>query len=121
VFFGSPGLGTGDIRDLKLAPGHASYIEAPWDPVGDLGAFGADPSFLGGVVHASARESTVVDPVTGEIRHFDEVTGHVSYLVDNSTSQYNMSVVIAGARDRQVGDVGVGRGDFLIPSARVLL
>jgi hypothetical protein len=121
VFFGSPGLGTGDIRDLKLAPGHASYIEAPWDPIGDVGAFGADPSFLGGVVHASARESTVVDPVTGEIRHFDEVTGHNAYLVDNSTSQYNMSVVIAGARDRQVGDVGIGLGDVLIPSARVLL
>jgi hypothetical protein len=121
VFFGSPGLGTGDIRDLKLVPGHASYIEAPWDPIGDVGAFGADPSFLGGVVHASARESTVVDPVTGEVRHLDEVTGHVSYLVDNSTSQYNMSVVIAGARDRQVFDPGIGLGDALIPGGRVLL
>jgi hypothetical protein len=121
VFFGSPGLGTGDIHDLKLAPGHASYIEAPWDPIGDVGAFGADPSFLGGVVHASARESTVLDPVTGEVRHFDEVTGHVSYLVDNTTSQYNMSVVIAGARDRQVFDPGIGLGDVLIPNARVLL
>jgi uncharacterized protein YukE len=121
VFFGSPGLGTGDIRDLKLAPGHASYIEAPWDPVGDLGAFGADPSFLAGVVHASARESTLVDPVTGEIRHFDEVTGHVSYLVDNSTSQYNMSVVIAGARDRQVFDAGIGLGDAFVLNAKANL
>jgi len=121
VFFGSPGLGTGDIRDLKLAPGHASYIEAPWDPVGDVGAFGPDPSFLGGVVHASARDSTVVDPVTGEVRHFDEVTGHVSYLVDNSTSQYNMSVVIAGARDRQVYDHGIGLGDAFFPIVKARL
>jgi uncharacterized protein YukE len=120
VFFGSPGLGTSDIRDLKLAPGHASYIEAPWDPVGDVGAFGRDPSWLSEVVHASARESTVVDPVTGEVRHFDEVSGHVSYLADNSTSQYNMSVVIAGARDRQVSDAGIGIGDVLVQSARPL-
>ena len=121
VFFGSPGLGTGDLRDLKLAPGHASYIEAPWDPIGDVGVFGTDPSFLGGVVHASARESTVVDPATGQIRHLDEVTGHVSYLVDNSTSQYNMSVVIAGARDRQVFDGGIGLGDVLVLDAKASL
>jgi hypothetical protein len=62
-----------------------------------------------------------VDPVTGEIRHFDEVTGHVSYLVDNSTSQYNMSVVIAGARDRQVFDAGIGLGDAFVLNAKANL
>jgi hypothetical protein len=113
VFFGSPGLGTSHLQDLKLAPGHASYIEARWDPVGDVGAFGRDPSHLSGIEHASARESTVVDPVTGEIHHFDEVTGHVSYLADDSTSQYNISVVIAGAPERQVDDSGEGFGDVL--------
>jgi uncharacterized protein YukE len=113
VFFGSPGLGTSDIHDLKLAPGHASYIEAPWDPVGDVGVFGRDPSWLSEVVHASARESTVVDPVTGEIRHFTESTGHSEYLVDNSTSQYNMSVIVAGVPDRAVHDSGEGFGDVL--------
>jgi Alpha/beta hydrolase len=113
VFFGSPGLGTKHLQDLKLAPGHASYIEARWDPVGDVGVFGRDPSHVSGIEHASARESTVVDPVTGESRHFDEVTGHVSYLVDDSTSQYNMSVVIAGVSDRQVDDSGEGFGDVL--------
>ena len=61
----------------------------------------------------SARAATVVDPVTGETRRFDEVTGHVSYLVDNSTSQYNMSVVVAGLPERRVYDDGEGLGDLL--------
>ena len=113
VFFGSPGLGTDHIQDLKLAPGHAYYVEARRDPVGDTGVFGIDPSHLGGMEHASARASTVVDPVTGEIRHFTESTGHSSYLVDKSTSQYNMSVVVAGVPDRRVYDSGEGIGDVL--------
>lgn len=113
VFFGSPGIETNHLDDLLLAPGHAFYIEAPWDPVGDFGSFGSDPSHLDGMEHASARASTVVDPVTGEVRHFDEVTGHISYLVDNSTSQYNMSVVVAGLPDRRVYDRGEGFGDVL--------
>ena len=113
VFFGSPGLGTNHVEDLKLADGHAYYIEARWDGVGDLGAFGIDPSHMDGIEHASARESTVVDPVTGETRHFREVMGHLSYLDDDSTSQYNMAVVVAGVPDRRVHDEGEGVGDVL--------
>jgi hypothetical protein len=113
VFFGSPGLGTSHIEDLKLAPGHAYYIEARHDGVGDLAAFGIDPSHMDGVEHASARDSTVVDSLTGEIRHFNEVTGHSSYLLDDSTSQYNMSVVVGGVPDQRVYDGGRGLGDLL--------
>ncbi len=118
VLFGSPGLGTSHGEDLKLATadsdgGQISYIEAKGDPVGDLGVFGADPSHLAGIDHASARAATVLDPVTGEVRHFSGVTGHASYLVDNSTSQYNMSVVVAGLPERQVYDLGMGLGDVL--------
>lgn len=113
VFFGSPGLGTNSADDLNLAPGHAYYIEAGWDLVGDLGVFGIDPSHMSGIEHASARVSTVLDPVTGEIRTFTGVTGHNSYLVDDSTSQYNMSVIVAGEPDRRVLDNGEGVGDVL--------
>jgi Alpha/beta hydrolase len=113
VFFGSPGLGTNRADDLDLAPGHAYYIEAGWDVVGDLGVFGMDPSHLSGIEHASARESTVLDPVTGERRTFAGVTGHNSYLVDDSTSQYNMSVIVAGEPGRRVYDRGEGVGDVL--------
>jgi hypothetical protein len=113
VFFGSPGIGTSHVDDLLVPEGHTHYIEARWDPVGDLGRFGIDPSHMDGIVHASAKESTVVDPMTGETRHFTEVTGHNSYLVDDSTSQYNMSVVVAGVPDRRVSDRGLGVGDVL--------
>ena len=113
VVFGSPGLGTSHLQDLLLAGGHVYYIEARRDAVGDLGYFGIDPSHLAGVEHASARESAVVDPVTGELRSFKEVIGHSSYLVDDSTSQYNMSVVVGGVPDRRVHDDGEGIGDVL--------
>ncbi len=113
VFFGSPGIGTNHVEDLSVPKSHTYYIEAELDPVGDLGHFGIDPSHLTGVEHASAKESTVVDPITGEIRHFTGVTGHASYLVDKSTSQYNMSVVVAGLPDRRVYDDGMGLGDVL--------
>ena len=113
VFFGSPGLDTNNVKDLSVPQGHAYYIEARWDPVGDLGYFGMDPSHLAGIEHASAKASTVVDPMTGETRHFAEVTGHSSYLVDDSTSQYNMSVVVAGVPQRRVFDPGEGVGDVL--------
>jgi uncharacterized protein YukE len=113
VFFGSPGLGTDHLEDLKVASGHVNYIEARRDVVGDAGHFGIDPSHMSGMDHPSARESTVVDPATGEVRHFSEVTGHSSYLLDDSTSQYNMSVVVAGVPDRRVHDPGKGFGDVL--------
>jgi hypothetical protein len=113
VFFGSPGIGTDHLRDLRLAPGHAAYIEADWDPVGDLPRFGMDPSHLLGMGHPSALDATVVDPLTGEVRRFNEVTGHNSYLLDDSTSQYNMSVLVAGEPDRQVSEPGVDLGDVL--------
>ena len=113
VFFGSPGIGTNDVNDLSVPPGHTYYIEARTDFIGDLGYFGIDPSHMDGVEHASAKASTVVDPMTGEIRKFAEVTGHSSYLVDDSTSQYNMSVVVAGLPDHRVFDRGEGVGDVL--------
>jgi len=113
VFFGSPGIGTSHLQDLRLDGGHAYYIEARQDAVGDLGYFGVDPSHLAGIEHASAKASTVVDPVTGQIRQLKEVVGHSSYLDDDSTSQYNMSVVVGGVPDQRVHDSGEGLGDVL--------
>ena len=37
--------------------------------------------------------------------------GHSDYLTQDSTSQYNMSVVVAGLHDRRVDDEGRGLGD----------
>jgi hypothetical protein len=102
VFFGSPGLGTDHVEDLRLAPGHAYYIEASGDLVGDLGIFGADPSSMSGMEHLSAAASDVVDPATGAISHRDGVTGHNSYLLDGSTSQRNMASIVEGVPDRRI-------------------
>ena len=49
VVFGSPGIGTDHVGDLHVPPGHTGVVEAPWDPVADLGWFGDDPNRLDGV------------------------------------------------------------------------
>jgi hypothetical protein len=137
VFFGSPGLGTDNANALKLSAGadaatanaasanaasanaasanagRLAYIEAQLDPVGDLGRFGTDPSLIAGIRHPSALESTVVDPLTGTVRHFQGVLGHGDYLKDNSTSQYNISLTVAGLPDREVRSDGLDVGDVL--------
>ena len=51
--------------------------------------------------------------MTGQIRQLKEVVGHSSYLDDDSTSQYNMSVVVGGVPDQRVHDSGEGLGDVL--------
>ncbi len=110
VFFGSPGLGTDHIADLRLSAGHVHYLEARDDVIGALGILGVDPSHLEGISQASTGESTVVDPTTGLVRHFHEVTGHSSYLDEDSTSQYNVSVIVAGLPDRRVHASSEGLG-----------
>ncbi|MGH3929353.1 MAG: alpha/beta hydrolase [Pseudonocardiaceae bacterium] len=107
VFFGSPGIGTSHVEDLQVPEGHTYRIEARNDVVADAGHFGIDPTHLDGVTGLSAREETLPDG-----RRLTESTGHSAYLAQDSTSQYNMSVVIAGLRDRRVEDDGRGLGDI---------
>ncbi len=107
VFFGSPGVGTSHIEDLKVPDGHATYIEAKNDPVGDFGAFGIDPSHLDGMEYATSAEAR--HPGDGRMLH--EVTGHTSYLDDGSTSQYNMAVITGGMSDRVLHGADRGIGD----------
>ncbi|WP_020669314.1 alpha/beta hydrolase [Amycolatopsis nigrescens] len=109
VFFGSPGLGTSDIGDLKVPEGHAHYIEGRNDPVGDFGYFGIDPSHMDGMQHLSAKESVL----PGSDKPMTESAWHSYYLDDNSTSQYNMGVVVGGMRERAITDDGKGLGDIL--------
>ncbi|MBP2471789.1 hypothetical protein JOF53_000661 [Crossiella equi] len=97
VFYGSPGVGTSDVNDIKVPSGHTYAIEADWDIVADFGRFGSDPSRLDGVRQLSADEA-----VTPDGQYLDRVTGHTDYMKPNSTSQYNMAVVIAGLADRRV-------------------
>jgi hypothetical protein len=96
VFFGSPGLGTPDLDRVLVPDGHSTYLEAQGNPsetdfVGDLGAFGVDPSHLDGMRHASTSDVTLPDG-----RQLIESNGHSEYLKSNTTSQYNMSVIVGG-------------------------
>ncbi|SMD18314.1 alpha/beta hydrolase [Kibdelosporangium aridum] len=108
VFYGSPGLGATDIDKINVPTGNAFYVEARKDAVGDFGYFGIDPSHMDGMNHVSAKETTLPDG-----RHLTESTGHSAYMVDKSTSQYNMSVVVGGMQERVVRDDGKGFGDVL--------
>jgi Alpha/beta hydrolase len=113
VFFGSPGLHTSHAEDLQVPTGHLYYIEARRDMFGDLGAFGIDPSHLPGIEHLSAKESAVLDPVTGTTELLAEATNHTAYLDNGSTSQYNAAVIMAGVAERRIQDGGMDIGDFL--------
>jgi Alpha/beta hydrolase len=93
VVFGSPGLGTSDVADLQLPPGHAWLLEARGDPVADLGAFGADPSALDGIVRLSSDAVPLPGGVLGR-----ESRGHSSYLAVGSTAAWNIAAVVAGRR-----------------------
>src|SRR4051812_4078803 len=93
VVFGSPGLGTSDVADLQLPPGHAWLLDARGDPVADLGAFGADPSALPGIVRLSSDAVPLPGGVLGR-----ESRGHSSYLAVGSTAAWNIAAVVAGRR-----------------------
>ncbi|HEX2297217.1 MAG TPA: alpha/beta hydrolase [Pseudonocardiaceae bacterium] len=107
VFFGSPGLGTSHIEDIQVAEGHTYRIEARRDLVADGGVFGIDPSHVDGLGGLSAERASTPDG-----RPLDESVGHSDYLTENSTSQYNLSVVVAGLPDRRIEDDGRGLGDI---------
>lgn len=97
IFYGSPGLGTVDVADLRLLDGHAYLIEAPGDLVADLGSFGRDPSFVAGLTPLSSAPGPDVDGVgrSGS-------SGHGEYSGRGTMSQYNMSVVVGGMPERAI-------------------
>jgi hypothetical protein len=101
VFFGSPGIGTGDLDDLRVSSGEAYVLEADYDGVADLGYFGPDPNQIDGVTNLST------DARPG----LEGVTLHNSYLDPRTVSQYNMAAVLAGHPDLAVQGDKSGFGD----------
>jgi hypothetical protein len=108
VLFGSPGIGTDDVGDLRVPAGHVGVVEAPWDPVADLGWFGDDPNRLDGVTSLSARAATLPDGTAsaGSVLHSQ-------YLTPGTTSEHNIAATIAGLPDQRILDAGIGFGDAL--------
>lgn len=107
VIFGSLGLGSDHLSDLDVPEGHFYRIEARRDVVADLGQFGIDPSHMDGVGGLSAEAATIAG------QRFDESLGHSEYLTNDTTSQHNIAVTVAGVPDRMVLDGGKGIGDVL--------
>ncbi|WP_277371254.1 alpha/beta hydrolase [Rhodococcus rhodochrous] len=95
VFVGAPGIGTGDVTDLRIPPGSAYLVEAECDIVADVGTFGGDPSFLDGLTHLPAGPGTTTAgvPLAG-------ITGHSSYLTPGTSSSHHIAGVVAGTAER---------------------
>jgi hypothetical protein len=116
IVAGSPGIGTSDVDDLHVPEGHTYVVEARGDPVADLANFGKDPNTMEGVTGLSAREETAGGSRLGETTGhgiWDDENPRNGYLAQDTSSQYNISVVVAGAPERAVHDRGVGLGDWL--------
>lgn len=108
VFYGSPGLGTSTVTDLKVPDGHVFVEEARDDAVADVGAFGADPNQLGGVTTLSAETGTSPDGVARS-----DSVGHSQYELSGSMAQYNQATVVAGLPQGAVPGTTFGAGDLL--------
>lgn len=108
VLFGSPGIGTDDVGDLAVPAGHVGVVEAPWDPVADLGWFGDDPNRLDGVTGLSARGATLPDgtATAGSVLHSQ-------YLTPGTTSADNIAATVAGLSGQRILDPGLGIGDVV--------
>jgi hypothetical protein len=98
VVFGSPGLGTNDPGRIMVQPGHMYNLEADGDLVADLGdenfGHGRDPSKM------PIPQLSTHDAIAPDGRQLHASHGHSEYTWNDTTSQYNMSVIVAGMNDR---------------------
>ena len=94
-----------DVTTLHVPAGHAFVMEARNDPVADFAAFGPDPNQMDGLRDLSTAAARTADGVQRT-----ESVGHSGYLTDNSTSQYNLAVVVAGLPELAAigGQFGIG-------------
>lgn len=108
VVFGSPGLGTGDVSDLRVPDGHVGVIEASADGIADLGRFGTDPNQLPGVTPLASHDAVAPDGTT-----LRGVEGHSDYLVPGTTSQHNIGATVAELPENRVVDTDTDIGDYV--------
>jgi pimeloyl-ACP methyl ester carboxylesterase len=91
VLVGSPGVLAGNARELGL-PGRRVYVgEAPFDPVADLGVFGADPGDA-----AFGATPIRTDPEPGRPWPVQLAGAHTGYFDPGSESLRNIARVVVG-------------------------
>ena len=101
VVFGSPGIDVTREQQLLLPPGRLHVLEAHDDPVADLGRFGADPDTIPGADVLSAQGAGLPDGRNGLPSSL-----HSDYLVDGTTSQWNVAAIVAGTPCQTVSGTG---------------
>ncbi|MGW0516400.1 alpha/beta hydrolase [Crossiella sp. NPDC003009] len=95
AFWGSPGVGTLDPRELGLSPDRVLVQENRNDPIADFGTFGGDPSRLPAI---HGEPGTAPSPYPGEAPRVVG-SGHSGYNVRHGTSEHNISALIVGEQD----------------------
>jgi len=126
VLFGSPGVGTTSMSDLRVPAGQVYALANPLDPVAGSGHFdggwwplGTPTTQLDGVTELSTAPSGdltgpaapspwsqvwgLLNPLISIVQ--DVVTGfdqHNQYLVRGSTAEYNIAAAVADAPDKMI-------------------
>ena len=113
AFFGSPGLSTGSVNDLKVTAGHLYAQEAKGDIVGQLDRFGPSATNLPGMSELSTGAAVTPDGPTTAIGGHNMVgslsydvpafENHLHYLDERTTSQYNLATIVAGHPEDAIG------------------
>lgn len=122
VAFGSPGLGTDDVKDLKVDTGSVYALRSPDDPVAGSGLFGGVPTSMPGVtVLSTAAAGDLAGPAAGPLPEVDPrsnlvgslidfladlpagLAQHNGYLAARTTAEHNIAAVVAGTPERIIG------------------
>ncbi|GAA1988226.1 alpha/beta hydrolase [Amycolatopsis minnesotensis] len=99
IFAGSPGIDTHNLGDLHVPPGQSYVLKNHDDPVAKAGVFGGPPETIEGM-----RRLSTEHVVRSDGQELDSSTGHSSvkeYLRPGTTSQHNISAVVAGIPDQR--------------------
>lgn len=100
-FWGSPGVGTLNPRELGLSPDRILVQENPDDWfVADLGAFGGDPSRLP-AIHGETDGAP--SPYAGEAPRVGG-SGHTRYVERDGTGTHNIAAMVVGEQDDIIPD-----------------
>lgn len=92
VVLGSPGVSVGRAEELWVPAERVFVAEAHWDPIADLGRFGADPSSG----EFGAREMQTDGRSDPQQERLRGISGHSNYYEQGTESLDNLALVTIG-------------------------